>query len=451
MLDMTPADWLVKLDNDLQARMSAIVRYESYYAGMQPLQLATAEFRDKFGDLFTDLCDNWCRIIVEASVERLRVQGFRWGRESAADQDAWDLWQRNGLDADSTLVHREAVKNGVAYTLVAPGDGDTPRITVEHPGQVIVATDPADRRRRLAALKKWIDDDGETHQTLYLPDRTLHYASGAPGSDPVEVAVNPIGVVPVVPFPNQPGMLSGGLSDLDVAIPLQDVANKTLFDHVVANEFLAYPQRTATGIEVPRDPETDQPLDREQFLSSYSRLWVSEDPEVRFGSLPAADLGGLRELLEVSVHHIAALTRTPPHYILGQMVNVSGDALKAAEAGLTSKVHDKTRWFGEAWEETLRLAFAYRGDPKAERDDAEVIWADPETRTEGERVDALVKLRAIGLPLEVVWEKWGASPQEIERWKTLAGLPERPDTRPPPDAPPPAIAPPAPPGRTPDP
>lgn len=426
MLDLTPADWLVKLDSALQARMPQILRYETYYSGDHPLQLATREFREKFGDLFTDLADNWMRIVVEASVERLRVQGFRWGAQPGADTDAWKLWQANGLDADSTLVHREAVKHGTAYALVAPGDGDTPRITVEHPGQMIVCHDPADRRRRLAALKKWVDEDGETHQTLYLPDRTLYYTGGAPGAGPVDEAPNRVGVVPVIPFLNQPGMLSGGLSDLDVAIPLQDVANKTLFDHVVANEFLAYPQRTATGIEVPRDPETDEPLDREQFLSSYSRLWVAEDPEVRFGSLPAADLGGLRELLELSVHHIAALTRTPPHYLLGQMINTSGDALKAAEAGLTSKVHDKARWFGEAWEETLRVAFAYKGDPRAGRDDAEVIWADPETRTEGERVDALVKLRAIGLPLEVVWEKWGASPQEIERWKALLDLPKRP-------------------------
>jgi hypothetical protein len=56
-------------------------------------------------------------------------------------------------------------------------------------------------------------------------------------------------------------------------------------------------------------------------------------------------------------------------------------------------------------------------------DDAEkieVMWDDPEFRTQAERTDALIKMKqAAELPTLVVWEKWGATPVEIERWKEM--------------------------------
>ena len=68
------------------------------------------------------------------------------------------------------IAHTEAGKCGRCYLLVDPNDGDGPRITVEHPAQVIVALDPGDRRKRLAALKRWLGDDGY-HYVNALPAR----------------------------------------------------------------------------------------------------------------------------------------------------------------------------------------------------------------------------------------------------------------------------------------
>jgi hypothetical protein len=47
----------------------------------------------------------------------------------------------------------------------------------------------------------------------------------------------------------------------------------------------------------------------------------------------------------------------------------------------------------------------------------ETIWRNPEFRTEGELTDALVKMASLGVPHEALWERWGASQVEIERWK----------------------------------
>jgi Phage portal protein, SPP1 Gp6-like len=234
----------------------------------------------------------------------------------------------------------------------------------------------------------------------------------------VERLPNPIGAVPLIPMFNCPQMLGGGLPDLNAVKPLQDAINKLLADLIVNSEFVAYPQRWATGIEIPRD-ESGRALDRETFLSSVSRLWVSEDDNAKFGELVGADGRAYIAAIETLIQHIAAQTRTPPHYLLGQSgAFPSGESLKATETGLVAKVKDKQITFGETWEEAMRLAFAYRGDIERSRAfDCETIWKDPESRSEGELVDSLLKMKTLGVPPEALWARWGASPQEIEAWR----------------------------------
>src|SRR5215467_3748275 len=159
------------LEAALDARLPAVERYDSYYLGEHRITFATSKWRDTFADLFGELSDNWAQLVVDAAVERLTVIGFRFGPvEDGADPEAWNLWQANYLDADSALVHAEASKSRIAYLLVTPGeDPETPRLTVEHPAQMIAQMDPADRRKRLAAFKRWADDE-TTFGMLYTPE-----------------------------------------------------------------------------------------------------------------------------------------------------------------------------------------------------------------------------------------------------------------------------------------
>jgi hypothetical protein len=422
------------LADKLDERLPAIERYAAYYQGQHRIAFATSKWRETFGALFAELSDNWCQLVVDASVERLKVIGFRFGSgDETADDAAWDLWQANYLDADSTLAHTEAVRSGIAYVLVVPNvdDADTPRITVETPAQCIVWTAPDDRRKRLAGLKRWQDDDGETARSiLYTPERFYPYVRRKSSREWVSDGAgygNAIGIVPMVPMLNNPTMLADGISDLNVVIPLQDAVNKLLADMLVNSEYIAFPQRYATGLEIPTDPETGRPLDREQFLSSVSRMWVAEDDKVRFGQLAESDGAAYVKQVEVLIQHVAAQTRTPPHYLLGQSGSFpSGESLKATETGLVAKAKRKQITFGETWEESMRLAFLYRGDTvRGAAANAETLWQDPESRSEGELVDALIKLQTIGYPLEVLWAMHGESPQQIERMRRLKSLPDR--------------------------
>jgi hypothetical protein len=443
----TPAAWLSYLEKKLAAQQREIQIYEDYYDGRHRLAFATLKFRQSFGYLFRALADNWCEIVVDAPVERLFVEGFRFGKDKPANNDARDIWQANGLDSESVMAHTEAVKGGRSYVLVGDDEYGTgyPSITVEHASQVVVEHAPGNRRIRLAALKKWRDDPGFEYATLYLPERIYKWVTKEPtryapsdgaGKNWVPRAGeeswrNPTApLVPMVPLYNNPTMLGDGRSDLMPAIPLQDAINKELADMLVASEFAAFQQRVITGLEVEsdKDPATgeDVPNRSMEQKAAVNRIWALENADAKVFSLPASDLGNYTKAIELLLQHLAAQTRTPPHYLLGQMVNVSGDALKAAETGLVAKVKRKQIDFSDSWEEAIRLALELHGGEQPEKPmNAETIWRDPEYRSEAEQVDAAVKLRTLGVPLEALWERIGASPQQIQDWAKKLDLPER--------------------------
>lgn len=441
----SPEWWLARLEARLDARRPALQRYEDYYSGRQRLAFSTSKFRETFGGLFRGFADNWCDLVVDVAVERLNVQGFRFGDTREADDKAWNIWQANYLDADATILHTETGKNGEAAVIVQPGD-PYPQITIEHPSQVIVEYAPGSRHQRAAALKKWLDSDGYERATVYLPEAIYRYRSqkpvdaGIPGSTIYStsdqkwaqlqrdgVVPNPLGVVPVVPFQNNPTLLGGGQSDIAKVIPIQDAVNKIWTDLIVASEYQGFRQRWATGIEIPTDPETGQPL-TEGFLSSVSRMWTVADEGAQFGEFGQIDLSPYVKAIEMAIQHIAAQTRTPPHYLLGQSgAFPSGESLKATETGLTAKVRRKMTLFGESWEEAMRLAFRLMGDEaKGNELNAETVWQDPESKSEAEITDAALKQRALGVPFEMVWETLGYSQEEIKRMVQLAHLPEVP-------------------------
>src|SRR4051812_32012817 len=138
-------------------------------------------------------------------------------------------------------------------------------------------------------------------------------------------------------------------------MPIQNAINKLCTDMLVASEFGAFRQRVLSGVEIPRDPETGRPLGRAEIVSAMSRLWAFESSDAKVTDLPATDLSNFVRAVEMFKADLAAQTRTPPHYLLGQVVNASGDALKAAEAGLVSKCRRKIVIYSDPWEEAMAL------------------------------------------------------------------------------------------------
>src|SRR5215831_15618132 len=290
--------WRDMLLGALQQRMPQLNKFDAYYRGEHKLLFATVKFRETFGTLFSAFSDNWCDLVVDASAERLKVEGFRFGDDTAADKDAWQLWQRNGLDAESELAHTEAIKLGCAYALVGPDDDGNPTIQIEPPTNAIVAIDPALGRKRLAGLRCWLDEWGYEHVVLYLPDAIAWWNRKSNDKswqlDDTQSGDNKLGVVPLVPLANMPTLRERqGRSDVERVVPLQDAINKLCADMIVASEYAAYPQRWATGVDIPKYPDghpsAGQPLPSiVSFLSGADKVMAVEDAQAAFGSFAAS-------------------------------------------------------------------------------------------------------------------------------------------------------------------
>ena len=435
MAERSAVWWVERLNKQLDERQKRIQLLNDYYEGDHPLSeippRVPDEARQAFRRWMRQNRANWMGLVVESVVERLEVQGIRYGEDEDADRDAWRIAQANSFDVASEMVFTDSGVTGESYMTVEPNleDPKTPHIWPEHPSQMIVSCDPARPLMRRAAFKKWLDDSGFAFATLYLPDAVIKLRSERVWKknstqkirwvlrgDDAELS-NPFGVVPVVPFQNRARLLTGGRSEIADVIDTQDRINRTIFLRMIAAEYAAFRQRAASGLPLLTD---DDGKPKMPFTPSMVDLWVSENPETTWHEFGQTDLRGYLGAVESDIQHIAAETKTPPQYLLGAMVNISGDALKAAESGLVSKVRRRARHFGESIEEVFRLAFFAAGDEaKAKVTDAEVIWRNPEFRTEGELVDALTKMKTLGVPDEALQERWGASPQEITRWRGM--------------------------------
>ena len=434
---MAAVDIITDLAEDLTERNTTSAAYQRYYDGDHPLPWIHKKVAARYNRLMRQAITNFPLLVVDSVKNRLRVQGFRLD-EADADQFVWtDVWQRNNLDIYSGMVHQQALVTGVSYVSVWPDDLGRPRIRGESCTEVYHESEPDDPMVVRYALKVWADVYAKTwYARVFEPGTVTFLSAPYRGMDmdsitrPVfsefartakwdvdEVVDNPFGeTVPIVPFLNRPRMDGTGLGEFADIIPLFDRVNTLTADLLLAAELAAFKIRWATGLEIPRDTDGN-PV--EPYDVALDRLWISEDPETRYGSFDATPLDPYASAIDQAIHQIAAASSTPPTLLTGKITNLSAESLKAMETGLVMKVKSRMQAYGEAWAQVVRLGLAAYGDSRSDMAEIETIWVDPENVSEAQRVDALVKLSSIGLPWRAVMERWGATPQEIDRWDQM--------------------------------
>lgn len=439
----SPEWWLQRLYARLAKRRPHVHKLWRYYDGEHPLAFASAKFLNTFGGLFSAYADNWCPLIVSAVGQRLHIEGFRFGDDPKADDDAWAMWQANNMDAQSELGIIESLVTGEGCATAWLDDDGEVEFTIEPALNAIVELSPRNHQERLAGLRTYIDEYGVERAELFLPDGVWMFRSTTKIGDydvvletsawevdsattPDGFMANPLGEVPMVPLTNNPRLLrhrsldTTAQSEIASVLAQQDALNVLAADLLVAAERHAMPQRWVTGLEIRRDPTTQQVIPP---FKQDDPIWQTEDGHdagVTLGQFAAADLSNYVTAINQAVQHLASQTQTPPHYFyLGGGQPPSGESIRAAEAGLVAKSKSKMKHLGEAFEELVRLGFALKDDPRAKVKNAETIWADPETRTYSELSDALLKQQALNVPDEALWEKAGYSPTEIARFKPM--------------------------------
>jgi hypothetical protein len=430
------------LEGELTLRASLADLADDYYRGNHLLRFASDEFREYFATRYNGFSDNWVGVVADAPVERLTVTGFQ--PDGEADKEAWRVWQVNNLDADSQLGFLASVLAAHSYVLVwgDPDDPGTPCVTFEDSGQAVVGYYPGSRYKRRAALKRW-QDGNRMFCTLYTADELWKFERPLTRVEKPQMLAqfdeqaeewlprempdepnpqpNPMGLVPMVELPNRPVLAREPLSDVKPVIALQDAVNLMWAELFTAADFAALPQRYILGADAPTVPVFDEsgkvigrkPVDLREY--NLKRLFWVEGDGASAGSWPAAQLNVYSDVIENAIGHLAAQTRTPQHYLIGKMANLSSDALIAAEAGLVKRVEEKQLWFGAAIREMQRLVALAQGNTAkaAAYRSGRVLWADAASRSQSQLVASLVQLKGIGWPFEDLARRYGLTPEEV--------------------------------------
>ncbi len=424
---------LAGLDHD-RTTLDRIDRYvRGVHAGPYMPRTANAEYK-----LLAQRCiSNFLPMVVAAPSQALSVEGYHRSG-SSSDAPEWASgWQGNGLDSRQAAVYRAAITYGHSFVVTLPDERDPklPRVRgVSARCMWAAYDDPASDEWPLYALElpKLPGAKGSVKGWFY-DDRHVYPAM----ADEESVTLGPgrahgLGVCPVRRFAAQVDLEGRTIGVVEPLIPLQDRINQTVFDLLIAQTYGSFKVRTVAGMTPPlkRDPETGEPvLDADgnpvpkPVTVDSSRFLMAPDADTKFGTLDETPLSGFIESVGMSLRHLAVVSQVPPHYLLGDMVNLSAEALAAAETTLMRMVAEFKRSFGESWESVLRLCARIAGDEVGAADLAsQVQWADAESRSLSQTVDALGKARQmLDVPARALWSRIpGFTDTDRASWPEMA-------------------------------
>lgn len=372
----------------------------------------------------------WGDLIVSSVAQTLYVEGYR-RPDQPEDGAGWELWQANGMDGHQVAVHRAALTYGLAYATCFPGKtlgGESMPVLrgISPRDMLAVYDDPAADdwpiyTFQVAKVRKgW---------KLTLLDETGRYSvtvgdlGDIPKANGMLVEEHPAGVCPVVRYTNRLDLEGRVAGEIEPFIPLLGKIDQTSFDRLVVQRFASWVVRTIAGMSVTESAAaTDSTVDQVKMRLKVEDMLTAEDHETKFGSLPATPLDGFIKAHESDLHILAAVSQTPAFELLGDMANLSADALAAAKGSQDAKSDERRHTLGENHEQLIRLGLHVADDADGAADFmAQVRWSDTTIRSLAQAADALGKLATmLGIPPQVLWSKVpGLTQQDIDEAKDI--------------------------------
>jgi len=424
---------LAKHIEDAQAVASSewnrLEYFERYFRGDQEPPYTPPTSTREYKALVPRSITNLTRLVINTMVQRCIIDGYRASSTDVENAAPWQWWQANGMDSRQKALWEETGKHGYASMLVLPASfrdaaydhRTAPIMQPVSPREWYVHMDSwsddwpqwAIRRDAHDPDKWWIVDDERLRvvKSQRKPNRLLTIDRDD---------VHGFEVVPFVPFRNAFDLTRAPIGEIEPIIPIQDRLNQTVFDLLVATTYSSAPQKWIAGMAVPTDEASGQPIiDLKAFAKS---VWLSDDPTTKFGSLPEANLSNIVTAIDSTLRVYGLMSQTPPHYLLGDLVNLSAEALLAADTTLAKKIQDHQMIWGEAVESAFRLAAVAAGDMDAADDESsQVMWRATEPRSVAQQVDALGKMATmLGIPTEALWEQVpGVTSTDLELWRAM--------------------------------
>ena len=359
----------------------------------------------------------WLGLVVTTVAQLLHGELIRTATGRNLDA-MWAPWQNNRMHARQHAIHRAALAYGQAFASVLPGDKGAVIRGISPRDLVAVYQDPAEDEYPMYTLRKSV----AAGKTLYrvMDDEAEYFYSDQNGRlEYIEHRVHDVGVTPVVRYANMVDLEGRTPGEVEPFIPVAKRINKTSYDRLLVQHFNSWKVRTATGIDKPTEEADSQ---RMKLLLRQSDILTGE-AGVEFGTLDETSVEGFIKAWESDIEALAAVSQTPAHNLTGKMINLSAEALAAAESMLERKAGERKTYFGDSHCQVLRLASHIEGRAAdAEDFTVSMQWADLESRSMAQAADALGKIATmLKVPVEKLWDRIpGVTSEVAKEWETYA-------------------------------
>lgn len=398
---------------------------------------------------------NFLRLVISVVSQNLHVDGYRPTGATANQalgpqrpEPEWDAFRANRMISRQHGVHRSVIKFGSAYAIVLPGEMATDE---ERQGDKVPVIRPVSPRRMTAFYADDVDDEWPQFaievRSIDLPrqrsrayvsvydEANRYILSGQTGGgsqlnlqiadpdDPMLMGQSPVsshdlGVCPVVRFLYEADLdgeddCSGEVEPL---MPIQDQINSSTFNLMISEQFAAFRQRWVTGMS----PVDEEGREAAPFRPGVDRVWAAEDQATKFGEFGETALAPYSSVREDGIRHMSTISQVPPYHLLGQIANLSAEALAAARDGLDRKIEELQSLLTDPWRNVFRLTSLAQGDKEGWNDlFGTIIWRDTSARAFGATIDGLGKaVTMLGVPAEETWTRIpGVTADDVAAWR----------------------------------
>lgn len=402
---------------------------------------------------------NFLPLVISVISQNLHVDGYRPSGFTANQVGApqvtnpiWEAFRANRMVSRQHGVHRSVTKFGSAYVVVLPGRMSTD----EEQSADVPVIRPASPRRMTAFYADDVDDEwpqfaievksvnlpqnkvkivmsvyDEANRYILVGDANVSSTAQinlrlADAGDPVlngqpPIASHGLGLCPIVRFLYETDL--DGEEDcqgeIEPLMSIQDQINFDTFNLMISTQFAAFRQRWVTGMA----PVDEEGREAAPFRPGVDRVWASEDATTKFGDFAETGLQPYSTVREDGIRHMSTLSQVPPYSLLGQIANLSAEALAAARDGLDRKVEELQAVLNDSWRNTARLTALASGDKEGWNDlFGTVVWRDTSARAFGATIDGLTKAaQMLGVPAEELWSRIpGATQEDVQAWLLAA-------------------------------
>lgn len=357
---------------------------------------------------------NWCRVAVDATVNRQQIRSVRHLGSTSDDQDIRLIRDASNFSQQLAMFNRDRCVFGRAIMTVFPGPSGSPRIRTESPREMAVEVD---EYREVVTGAARFYGTGATLATLYLlgdgedtPSRTIHCKRDRYGSHWTEVDRDEYsGPLPIFLHLNRRESGSWeGESQLADLIPLADAAARSLTLLGFSQDAHGFPKMVLSGVSAGDFTKPDGTL-TPRIEAYFDALTLLKNKDAKAFQLTPADLKNFDTAIDIYGRQASAVTGIPAQMFGIQPRNnpSSEGALRVYEGAHIENIEAQNREVATTIGWVLAYALELTGKT-AENNQVQIDWHDPATPTVSQRFDAVVKAKQVGiLSTEGAWDELG--------------------------------------------